>query len=101
MAFKSTAVEEVGPNDYRVTGDLTIRGVTKPATLSVRYLGSWQTPWWEDGVDKGPKTRAGFLAKTQLDRYEFGVSWNDSMADGGVVVSPHIDIVIDVEAILV
>jgi polyisoprenoid-binding protein YceI len=101
MSFKSNAVEEVGPNDYRVTGDLTIRGVTKPATLSVRYLGSWETPWWEDGVDKGPKTRAGFVAKTQLDRYDFGVSWNDSMLNGGVVVGPHVDIVIDVEAILV
>jgi polyisoprenoid-binding protein YceI len=101
IGFKSTSVEEIGPNDYRVTGDLTIRNVTRPATLSVRYLGSWETPWWEDGVDKGPKTRAGFVAKTQLDRYDFGVSWNDSMRDGGVVVGPHIDIVIDVEAIRV
>jgi len=50
-------------------------------------------------VDKGPKTRAGFTASTRIDRYDFGVNWNDSMADGGVVVSREIDIVIDVEAI--
>jgi polyisoprenoid-binding protein YceI len=101
IRFKSTSVEEVGPVDYRVTGDLTIRGVARPVILKVRYLGSWETPWWEDGVDKGPKTRAGFVARTQIDRYDFGVSWNDTMQDGGVVVSPQVDIVIDVEAIQV
>ena len=99
IRFKSTAVDLVGPVDYRVTGDLTLRGVTRPVTLRVRYLGSWQTPWWEDGVDKGPKTRAGFTARTRLDRYDFGVNWNDTMPNGGVVVSPQIDIVLDVEAI--
>lgn len=101
IRFKSTGVDEVGPVDYRVIGDLTIRDVTQPAMLRVRYLGSWETPWWEDGVDKGPKRRAGFVARTQIDRYDFGVNWNDAMSDGGVVVSPQIDIVIDVEAILV
>ena len=90
---------EIGPVDYQVAGNLTIRGVTHPATLDVRYLGTWETPWWEDGVDKGPKTRAGFTARTRIDRYNFGVNWNDDMANGGVVVSPQIDIVLDVEAI--
>lgn len=99
ISFKSTGIEEVGPVDYRVTGDLTIRGVRRPATLEVRYLGAWETPWWEDGVDKGPKIRAGFVARTQIDRYDFGVNWNDTMPDGGVVVSPRVDIVLDVEAI--
>jgi polyisoprenoid-binding protein YceI len=99
IRFKSTATEVIGQVDYRVTGDLAIREVTRPVTLRVRYLGSWETPWWEDGVDKGPKTRAGFVARTQIDRYDFGVSWNDTMPDGGVVVSPRIDIVLDVEAV--
>ncbi|HZY96888.1 MAG TPA: YceI family protein [Candidatus Cybelea sp.] len=99
IRFKSTGVVEVGPVDYEVTGDLTIRGVTRPVTLYVRYLGAWETPWWEDGVDKGPKTRAGFTARTRIDRYDFGVSWNDTMPDGGIVVSREVDIVIDVEAI--
>jgi polyisoprenoid-binding protein YceI len=100
IRFTSSSTDLTGPVDYRVTGDLTIRDATRPVTLRVRYLGSWQTPWWEDGVDKGPKTRAGFVAHTRIDRYDFGVNWNDTMPDGGVVVSPHIDIVIDVEAIL-
>lgn len=99
IRFKSTGVAEIGPVDYKVTGDLTIRDVTRPVTLEVRHLGIWQTPWWEDGVDKGPKMRAGFVARARIDRYDFGVNWNDQMSDGGVVVSPQIHIVIDVEAI--
>lgn len=99
IRFKSTGVVEIGPVDYRLSGDLTIREVTRPVILSVRYLGTWQTPWWEDGVDKGPRTRAGFTARTRIDRYDFGVSWNDKMSDGGVVVSRELDIVLDVEAI--
>lgn len=98
--FASTNVEEIGPNDFRVTGDLTIRATTKPVVLDVHYHGSWQTPWWEDGVDKGPKLRAGFVAKTQIDRYDFGVSWNGDLPGGGIVVGREIEIVLDVEAIL-
>lgn len=99
IRFKSTGLVEIGPVDYRLTGDLTIRETTRPVILSVRYLGSWQTPWWEDGVDKGPKTRAGFTARTRIDRYDFGVAWNDQMPDGGIVVSREVDITLDVEAI--
>ena len=98
--FASTDVIVVGPTDYRVAGDLTIRGVTKSITLFVEHLGTWQTPWWEDGVDKGPKLRAGFTARAQLNRFDFGVSWNSALPAGGVVVGPEIDIYIDVEAIL-
>jgi len=97
--FKSTAVEQVGPVDFRVTGDLAIRGITRPETLDVRFLGTWETPWWEDGVDKGPKTRAGFTARTRVDRYDYGVSWNSDLPDGGIVVGRHVDIILDVEAI--
>lgn len=60
ITFKGSQIELVGENDATVTGALTIRGVTKSVALAVRYLGQWQTPWWEDGMDKGPKTRAGF-----------------------------------------
>jgi len=99
IRFASKAVEQIGPTDYHVTGDLTIRDVTKPVILAVTYLGCWQTPWWEDGVDKGPKLRAGFTGKTQIDRYDFNVKWNDNIPDGGIVVSREIDIILDVEAI--
>lgn len=99
ISFKSKSVHQVGCNDYRVTGDLTIRGTTREVVLDVRFLGEWQTPWWEDGVNKGPKRRAGFEATTRINRYDFGVNWNDSMPGGGVVVSPWIDITIDAEAV--
>jgi polyisoprenoid-binding protein YceI len=77
-----------------------IRGVTRQATLNVTYLGQWETPWWEDGVDKGPKTRASFLATTRINRHDFRVSWQDAMDRGGIVVGNEIDIVIDVEAVV-
>lgn len=99
ITFKSAGVEEVGPADYRVSGDLTIRGVTKPIVLAMRHLGMWQTPWWEDGVDKGPKLRAGFTGHAQINRFDFGVSWQSDLPGGGIVVGREVDIVLDVEAI--
>ena len=53
-----------------------------------------------DGVNKGPKTRAGFVATTKINRQDFGVSWQDTMDRGGIVVGNEIDITIDAEAIL-
>jgi polyisoprenoid-binding protein YceI len=100
IAFTGDRVEVVGDSDYIVTGALTIRGVTRDASLKVRYLGQWETPWWEDGVDKGPKTRAGFLAETTINRHDFGVSWNSVLDRGGVVVGNEVEITIDAEAIL-
>ena len=82
------------------TGELTIRGITRAVPLRVRYLGQWQTPWWEDGVDKGPKTRAGFVATTAIDRLDFGVIWNAPLEKEGLVVGNAIEITIDAEAIL-
>ena len=100
ITFTGNQVEIKGEHDYAVTGDLTVRGVTRKATLNVSYQGQWLTPWWEDGVNKGPKTRAGFLATTRINRQDFGVSWQDTMDRGGIVVGNEIDIAIDVEAVL-
>src|SRR6266850_7588557 len=76
--------------DYILRGALTIRGVSREVELNVSYLGQWLTPWWEEEggkwVDKGPKVRAGFVAKTRINRHDFGVSWNDVVDKGGVVV---------------
>jgi polyisoprenoid-binding protein YceI len=60
----------------------------------------WDTPFWEDGVDKGPLQRAGFVAETTLNRHDFGVSWNGTMERGGVVVGDDVLITIDIEALL-
>ena len=66
----------------------------------MRYLGQWETPWWEGDVDKGPKTRAGFFAETTINRHDFGVNWNATLDKGGIVVGNHVHIAIDAEAIL-
>ena len=100
ITFKGNQVEVAGARDYILRGALTIRGVSREVELNVSYLGQWRTPWWEDGVDKGPKVRAGFVAKTRINRHDFGVSWNDVVDKGGVVVGDTIDITIDAEAIL-
>lgn len=100
IIFKGDHVEVIGQSDVDLTGNLAIRGITRAVTLRVRYLGQWQTPWWEDGVDKGPKTRAGFVATTTINRLDFGVSWNASLEKQGLVVGNMIEVTIDAEAIL-
>jgi len=100
ITFSGDKVEWLGAREYLVRGDLTIRGVTRKVALKVTYLGQWQTPWWEGGVDKGPKTRAGFLATTEINRHDFGVSWNSPLPDNGIVVGNIVEITIDAEAIL-
>jgi polyisoprenoid-binding protein YceI len=99
ITFQGNKVEVIGAHEFTVTGNLTLRGITRQVPLRVRYLGQWRTHWWEDGVDKGPKTRAGFEAETTISRHDFGVSWQDSTFDNGVVVSDVVQITLDAEAI--
>jgi polyisoprenoid-binding protein YceI len=98
--FVGTHVAQLSATEFDLTGDLTVRGVTRPVTLSVAYLGQWDTPWWENGRDLGPRRRAGFVAATRVNRHDFGVSWNDVVDRGGVVVSDMVDVTVDVEAVL-
>lgn len=104
ITFKGDQVEVIGDHDYLVTGDLTIRGITRAVPLKVKYLGTWPTPWWEEEegewVNKGPKLRAGFLAETEINRHDFEVSWNDTIDRGGIIVGDTVHLTIDVEAIL-
>ena len=100
ITFTGKEVKILGGHDYAVGGDLTIRGVSHPIVLNVNYLGTWETPWWEDGEDIGPKTRAGFVAKARINRHDFGVSWNAALEKGGIVVGDMVEITIDAEAIL-
>ncbi len=103
ITFKGDQVEPSGDHDYVVIGELTIRGVARSVSLKVRYLGQWKTPWWEEEggkwVDKGPRLRAGFVATTEINRHDFGVSWNDTMDRAGVVVGDRVSITIDAEAV--
>ena len=92
ITFRSTKVAPTARNEYKVTGDLTIRGVTRPVTLDVRFLGQGKSP-----LDD---TRVGFTARTIINRHDFGASWNSEMKDGGVVVGDDVIITVDAEAIL-
>lgn len=91
MTFRSTKVEP-GGKGLLVTGDLTLKGVTKPVTLDVEYLGSETDPWGG--------TRAGFEGTTQISRKEWGVNFNVPMDGGRLLVGDKIDIVVAVQAVL-
>ena len=99
IIFRSTEIRCAGEADFKVTGDLTLCGVTRPVVLATHYLGRWQCPSWEGGKDLGPVGRIGFIATTAINRHHFGVSWNAPMDRGGMVVGDDVLITLDVEAI--
>ncbi len=99
MTFKSTSLEQFSETDFAAHGDLTIKGITKPVSLDVRFLGRWETPWWEGNEDKGPKTRLGIQARGRVNRHDWGVSWQSALDKGGVVVGDNIDLIINAELI--
>lgn len=90
LTFRSTGVEEVG-GGYRVTGDLTMAGETNPVTLDLAYGGLTEDPWGN--------TRALFAAEGAINREDWGLTWNQALEAGGVLVSKEIKI--EVEAQLV
>lgn len=100
ITFRSTGVRCVGGADFLISGELGLRGVTRPVALEARYLGRWQCPYWEGGKDLGPVSRIGFTATTTINRHDFGVIWNAPMDHGGMVVGEAVAITLDVEAIL-
>jgi polyisoprenoid-binding protein YceI len=95
ITFKSVGAERAGASDYKLTGELTIRGVTRIVPLDMTYSGGWRTPYGGATV-----TRVGFTAKGRINRHDFGVSWNSPMENDGVVVDADVWITLDVEAIL-
>lgn len=100
IGFRSTEVRCAGEADFKVAGELTLRGVTRPVVLAAHYLGRWPCPYWEGGKDLGPVSRIGFAATTAINRHHFGVSWNAPMDRGGMVVGDEVAITLDVEAII-
>jgi len=98
--FRGHAVERTGDTHGRAVAELTIRGITREVPLDVAYLGQWETPFWVGDENKGILHRAGFEARTRINRHDFGVSWQDRLPGAGVVVGNEIDVVLDVEAIL-
>ena len=100
ISFKSTTSKCVGAADCEVSGNLTIRGSSRPVLLHMHYLGKWGTPFWTDTGDSGPITRIGFVGEARINRHDFEISWNGQMENEGVVVGDEILITVDVEAML-
>jgi polyisoprenoid-binding protein YceI len=91
LTFTSKRVERVGDDRYRVVGDLTIHGVTREVPLEVEVGGTTKDPWGNE--------RAGFNARTHIDRRDYGLVWNKAIEAGGVMVGDKVDIEIDLEAV--
>ncbi len=91
ITFRSTAVKRVGPNAYRVKGDLTIRGTTRPVELEVTDEGRNKDPWGN--------LRWGFSARTAINRKDFGLTWNVPLEAGGWLVGDQVNIEIELEAV--
>jgi polyisoprenoid-binding protein YceI len=89
--FRSTAAEKVGDEDFKLTGDLTVKGVTNPVTIDFEYQGSAKDPFGN--------LRAGFEGKATINRKDFGVSFNAALETGGVLVGDKITLEFDVSLI--
>ena len=92
MTFRSTGVREAGKGHDQVDGELSLLGITKPFVLDVTFDGSATDPW-------GGK-RAAFTATGEIDREDFGLTWNQALETGGVLVGKKIEIEIEAEAVL-
>lgn len=91
LIFTSTKAEKAGSHRLAVTGDLTIHGITRPVTLHIDYAGPVKSPF-------GGETTMGFSIIAEIDRDDFGITWNEPMEGGGVMISKDIKITIEVEA---
>ncbi|WDV54777.1 YceI family protein [Streptomyces coeruleorubidus] len=91
MTFRSTGAEALGGDDYRITGDLTILGTTRPLTIDLEFNGAAKDPFGNE--------RVGFEGKAEILRSEWGLTWNAALETGGVLVSDKIKLSFDVSAI--
>jgi polyisoprenoid-binding protein YceI len=91
ITFRSTSVQPTGEAEYRVTGDLTIKGITKPVTIDFDYTGA--------AVDPFGNQRIGLEGTTTINRKDWGVNWNAALETGGVLVSEKVTLEFEVSAV--
>lgn len=91
LAFRSTGVEDLGGGRFRLSGELTIRDVTRTVVLDGEFEGAGTTPWGTTAI--------GFTASTEVDREDWGMTWNQALETGGVLVGKRIRIELSVEAV--
>lgn len=91
IVFKSTRVEPAGDNEYKVTGELNMHGVTKPVTFTAEYFGQGKDPYG--------RQKAGLSATAKINRKEWGLNWNAALEAGSVLVSEDVKVEIDLAAV--
>jgi polyisoprenoid-binding protein YceI len=91
LEFRSTGLVVDGKNHFVLRGDLTIRGVTRPVDLKVEFEGVAQSPWGQEVI--------AFTASTEFDREDFGITWNQALETGGVLVGRKVGVQISAEAV--
>lgn len=91
ITFESASVRQIDPENYEVTGDLNVKGVTKPVTLEFEYGGT--------AVDPFNNTRLGFEGKAVVNRKDWGLNWNAALEAGGVLVGEKVTLEIEISAI--
>lgn len=91
MVFRSTKTEAGAGNRLRVTGDLSIHGITRPITVDAEYFGPVKSPF-------GGEITMGFSTSFRINRDDFGITWNEVMEDGGLMIDKELHISIDLEA---
>ena len=91
MTFRSTGAEQLGGDTYRVTGDLTIKDVTRPLSIDLEFNGS--------ATDVYGNERVGFEGSTNILRSDWGLTWNAALETGGVMVSDKVKLNFDISAI--
>lgn len=91
LSFESKSFTKVDGKNYKLVGDLTIKGITKEVTLSAKYNGTITDPWGN--------TRAGFKISGEVDRFDYNLTWNVALEAGGLVVSKEVELDIKVELI--
>jgi polyisoprenoid-binding protein YceI len=91
ITFASTAFDKVSDDNYKLTGDLTIKGITKSVTVDFEFTGTAVDPWGN--------TRIGFEGKTTINRKDWGVNWNAALEAGGVLVSEKVNLEFEISAV--
>ena len=89
VSFESTGITAAGGNDYKVAGNLTMRGVTKAIVIPVTLLGTAVDPWGNE--------KLAFEGEVTINRKDYGLNWNAALEGGGVLVSEKIAIVLDIQ----
>lgn len=89
LTFEGTSFEKLDDENYRLKGDLTIVGVTKPVALDVEFGGLAKDPWGNE--------KAGFSISGKINRKDWGLNWNSTLETGGVLVSEEVKIMAEVQ----